>query len=66
MPARSSAAIEPSPVVSVAQISDARYEAMPLPNNVATPLKLSLAPFAYASNAPIAMVRVRITGTIAA
>ena len=61
-PARNNAATDPSAVVAVAQISDVRYEAAPLPNSVATPLKLSFAPFAYASSKPIARIKISVTG----
>ena len=47
----SNAASEPANVVSVAHRSEVRYEAVLLPNSVATPLKLSFAPFAAATAA---------------
>src|SRR5215471_13777303 len=57
------ASSEPASVVTVAQANAVRYEAVRLPNNVATPLKLSLAPLLYAKKrtAPAMRTKAKLT-----
>ena len=55
--ARISAVTDPTTVVIVAHDKARRYEDVPLPKSVATPLKLSFAQFAKARSSPISAMR---------